>query len=123
MQFDVDHLTPEVIRDKWSEVNQFERGAVNPESNQHLMSVVMNNLEKKQEAKAAGAASAAPKKASSGLKSEGIFDMMSEYLKQGLGKALIPKVDAVFGFQITTKKGAKPSLVYEIDLKNGQGKC
>lgn len=106
-------------------MNQFERGAVNPESNQHLMSVVMNNLEKKQEARAAAgsASSAAPKKASSGLKSEAIFDMMAEYLRQGLGKALIPKVDAVFGFQITTKKGAKPSLIYEIDLKNGQGKC
>ena len=49
--------------------------------------------------------------------------MMSAYLDQGLGKDLIPKVDAVFGFQITTKKGAKPSLIYEIDLKSGQGHC
>ena len=49
--------------------------------------------------------------------------MMSDYLKQGLGKDLIPKVDSIFGFQITEKKGAKPSLIYEIDLKNGQGHC
>jgi len=78
----------------------------------------MTNLEKKEQQKAA-----APSSNSSGLKSESIFNMMSTYLDQGLGKALIPKVQAVFGFEITTKKGAKPSLVYEIDLKNGQGKC
>lgn len=35
---------------------------------------------------------------------------------------MIPKVAAVFGFEITAKKGAKPSLIYAIDLKNGQGK-
>jgi len=49
--------------------------------------------------------------------------MMSSYLDQGLGKDLIPKVASVFGFEITAKKGAKPSLIYTIDLKNGQGKC
>ena len=49
--------------------------------------------------------------------------MMSAYLAGGHGQALIPKVDSIFGFQITTKKGAKPSLIYEIDLKNGQGLC
>jgi hypothetical protein len=77
----------------------------------------MNNLEK---AKAqAPPKAAAP--ASTGLKSEGIFNMMSVYLQQGEGKALIPKVSAVFGFEITKKKGQKASLVYEIDLKNGQG--
>ena len=89
------------------------------------MATVMTNIEKKMQAKAV-AKSAAPTggaKKSSGLKSEGIFGMMSAYLNQGLGKDLIPKVDSVFGFQITTKKGAPPSLIYEIDLKNGQGHC
>lgn len=47
--------------------------------------------------------------------------MMATYLNQGLGKPLIPKVASVFGFEITAKKGAKPSLIYSIDLKNGQG--
>lgn len=47
--------------------------------------------------------------------------MMQVYLGRGEGKALIPKVQAVFGFEITKKKGAKPTLIYEIDLKNGQG--
>jgi putative sterol carrier protein len=47
--------------------------------------------------------------------------MMKEYLRRGEGKPLIPKVASVFGFEITKKKGAKPSLIYEIDLKTGQG--
>merc|ERR1739838_784284 len=46
---------------------------------------------------------------------------MANYLGQGHGKALIPKVSAVFGFEITKKKGQKPTLIYEIDLKSGQG--
>lgn len=45
--------------------------------------------------------------------------MMKTYLDQGLGKDLIPKVQAVFGFEI--KKDGKVQTVYEIDLKNGQG--
>lgn len=90
------------------------------------MAVVMNENEKRQEAKAAAAASGAQASGAasgSGLKSEKIFAMMSAYLAAGHGKALIPKVDAIFGFQITKTKGAKPSLIYEIDLKNGQGLC
>ena len=60
--------------------------------------------------------------AAGGMKADGIFGMMATYLNQGMGKPLIPKVDAVFGFEITMKKGQKPSAVYAIDLKNGQGK-
>ena len=90
------------------------------------MATVMTNLEAKQQAKsaaaAAGASAAAPS-GGSGLKSEKIFAMMAAYLAGGHGKALIPKVDSIFAFQITTKKGAKPSLIYEINLKNGQGLC
>ena len=47
--------------------------------------------------------------------------MMQVYLVRGEGKALPAKVNAVLGFEITKKKGAKPTLIYEIDLKNGQG--
>ena len=46
---------------------------------------------------------------------------MKVFLARGEGKHLIPKVKAVFGFQITKAKGQKPALIYEIDLKNGQG--
>lgn len=74
----------------------------------------MTNLEKEKEQ--AAAAPATPK---SGLVSEQIFDMMKVFLGRGEGKHLIPKVKSVFGFEITKAKGQKPSLIYEIDLKNG----
>jgi hypothetical protein len=44
----------------------------------------------------------------SGLVSEQIFDMMKVFLARGEGKHLIPKVKAVFGFEITAKKGSPP---------------
>ena len=128
VQFDIDTISIEQIRDKWADVNQYERGATNPTSNQDLMAIVMNNLEKKQQAKAAAAAAkpaagGAAAAGGSGLKSDSIFAMMTAYLEGGHGAPLIPKVSAVFGFNILKKKGAKPSLVYTIDMKNGQGKC
>jgi (3R)-3-hydroxyacyl-CoA dehydrogenase / 3a,7a,12a-trihydroxy-5b-cholest-24-enoyl-CoA hydratase / enoyl-CoA hydratase 2 len=46
-QFDVEKLSPEVIRDQWAAVNQFDKGATFPASNQEMMAVVMNNLEAK----------------------------------------------------------------------------
>ena len=84
-----------------------------------MMEIIMTNVEKEKEAAAkAPAASTVPK---SGLVSEKIFDLMKTFLARGEGKHLIPKVKAVFGFEILEKKGGKPTLIYEIDLKNGQG--
>ena len=57
----------------------------------------------------------------SGLTADVIFGMMATYLGQGLGKDLIGKVNAIYGFEITKTKGGKVEAVYEIDLKNGQG--
>lgn len=51
--------------------------------------------------------------------SEQIFDMMGVYLDRGEGKNLIQKVNSILSFEITKKKGEKPALVFEIDLKNG----
>ena len=45
--------------------------------------------------------------------------MMHTYLGMGLGKDVIPKVGAVFAFEITKTKGGKVEAVFEIDLKNG----
>jgi len=97
------------------------------------MAMIMTNLENKAKAKPAAPAKpvaaapakpatppvAAPVAAASTLKSEKIFGMMATYLNQGLGKELIPKVASVFGFEILETKGAKPSLVYSINLKDG----
>lgn len=47
--------------------------------------------------------------------------MMANFLDRGEGKALIPKVGAVFEFEIVRTKGGKPEVTYAIDLKNGQG--
>jgi 3-hydroxyacyl-CoA dehydrogenase/3a,7a,12a-trihydroxy-5b-cholest-24-enoyl-CoA hydratase len=116
VQYPVQGLTPETVSASWSKVNDFSAGATNPESNQELMEIIMTNLEKVKDQ-----ASAAPAVPKSGLVSEGIFDMMKEYLRRGEGKPLIPKVNSVFGFEITKAKGQKPTLIYEIDLKNGQG--
>lgn len=49
--------------------------------------------------------------------------MMATYLARGEGKALIPKVAAIFGFEIIRAKGGKIEGEYEIDLKNGSGAC
>lgn len=76
-------------------MNDFNKGATFPTSNQEMMAVVMTNLENK--AKQPKAASPAPAKkaeaapnkkaedpaaapASTGLKSENIFGMMATYL-------------------------------------------
>ena len=48
-----------------------------------MLAVIMNNIEEKGAKKAAAAKPAAP---SSGLKSEGIFGMMTSYLTAGHGK-------------------------------------
>ena len=53
------------------------------------------------------------------LKADDIFGMMYTYLAEGHGKAIIPKVAAIFAFEITKTKGGKVEAVFEIDLKNG----
>lgn len=55
------------------------------------------------------------------LKSEQIFGMMRTFLDRGQGKHLIQKCGAVYGFDITAKKGGPVVRNYTIDLKNGQG--
>lgn len=53
------------------------------------------------------------------LKAQDIFNMMASFLDQGEGKPLIPKVAAVFEFEIVRTKGGKVEATYTIDLKNG----
>ena len=57
----------------------------------------------------------------SSLKADQIFGMMRVFLERGEGKHLIPKVGAIFGFEITKKKGGKPEKTFEINLKEGSG--
>lgn len=124
VQFDVSTLSLEGIRDQWGAINQFDSGASIPTSAQDVMQRVLANMDNLKAAKAKGASAPAGGAApSSGLKSEKIFNMMAVFLGRGEGKEQVAKVQAVFAFQITPKKGAKPELIYEINLKDGQGHC
>jgi 3-hydroxyacyl-CoA dehydrogenase/3a,7a,12a-trihydroxy-5b-cholest-24-enoyl-CoA hydratase len=106
--FPLDNLTPETVQGRWNEVIDFSKDATFPESSQEMMEIVTSNL-------------TGGKTADNAITSDEIFGMMYTYLAQGHGKAIIPKVSAVFAFEITKTKGGKVEAVYEIDLKNGQG--
>ncbi|CDW79115.1 UNKNOWN [Stylonychia lemnae] len=128
-------LTVENVSKNWSKIVDFTNGTI-PTSNQDMMEKVMKNIEAaasqkgkeapKQEAPnpapvQQAPATTAPAASTGGLKPDEIFGMMKTFLDQGLGKPLIPKVAAVFAFEITKTKGGKVEAIYEIDLKNGQG--
>lgn len=53
------------------------------------------------------------------LKSEALFARMEPFLKSQ-GAELVKKVNAVFFFEVSKKKGEDPT-VWTIDLKNGTG--
>ena len=101
-------------------MNDFSK-ATNPNDANDMLGKIMSNLE----AKIAAAKAAAPapaQAASSGYQSEPLFSMMATYLSTGEGKPTVEKLQAIFQMEITPKKGAKPGLVYTIDMKNGAGK-
>ena len=70
----------------------------------------------------AAANTSSPVPSGPGLKSDQIFNLMNTFLTRGEGKDLVPKVQAVYLFEITPKKGAPIAKTYVIDLKNGGGK-
>jgi len=110
-------LTPENIKASWTKITDFT-DATHPSTNQDIMTYVMSNLEA---AKKGGMGS--NKTANEKLKADDIFNMMKVFLAKGEGKALIPKVGAIFGFEITKTKGGPVEGIWEIDLKNGEGAC
>lgn len=98
-----------------------------PEDGSSMQAIIMENMEKMKEeaekAKEAKAkAAAAPATPVGGdLKAIETFAMMGAFLDQGHGADIIKKVQAVFNFDVTLKKGAKPVATWELDLKNGKG--
>ena len=106
--FPLNQFNMENIKGQWEKITDFEKDACFPTSNQEMMEVISQNF---------GGA----KTAEGGLKADDIFGMMYTYLSQGLGKDVVPKVAAIFSFEITKTKGGKVEAIYEIDLKNGQG--
>ncbi len=122
--FDTKTLTPEAVGAAWEKIVDFSQNTTNPTSNEEMMARIMSGVTNSPTpTPAPKKVEAAPVTASSSgsLKSDEIFGMMASYLAKGEGKALIPKVAAIFGFEITKTKGGKIEAIYEIDLKNGQG--
>jgi NAD(P)-dependent dehydrogenase (short-subunit alcohol dehydrogenase family)/putative sterol carrier protein len=106
--FALKDFTVENVAKNWETITDFEKDATFPTSNLEFMEVISQNFGS---GKASGTA----------ISADEIFGMMHTYLAQGLGKELIPKVAAIYAFEITKTKGGKVEAVYEIDLKNGQG--
>ena len=72
--------------------------------------------------KSASTGSAAKSSAADGgLKTDKVFELMNAYLASGEGKHIVDKLQAVYGFEITKKKGEAPVRIWTIDLKNGNG--
>jgi len=44
---------------------------------------------------------------------------MKKYFDNGEGKASVAKVQAVYNFEISLKKGDPPAKTWVIDMKNG----
>ena len=111
--FDLTKFTPEAVSASWDKITNWD-GATNPESLNDTLSVLMDNIERNQKA-------AAGKTDGEDLKATEIFAMMAEFLAQGHGEEIVPKVGAVFQFDIILKKGGPVVGSWEIDLKNGKG--
>ena len=120
-------FTPECVKAKISVISDFERKNDYPTHASDTMPKFFENFER---IKAKGPAPApvvvkavqqAPVQPKSDLKSENIFELMRVFLARGEGKTLIPKVSAVYVFEILKAKGQPVSKSWVIDLKNGQG--
>lgn len=126
-------FTPEDVKEKFNLITDFGRKNDFPTHASDTMPKFFENLERiKAKGNATTAApvqqpvvvakTPAPAPVSVlGLKSENIFEMMRVYLARGEGKALIPKVAAVYVFEISKSKGQPAAKTWVIDLKNGQG--
>ena len=55
------------------------------------------------------------------LESTKYMDMAMVYMERGEGAEVCKTVDGVFGFDVVKKKGGKPVVTWEIDLKNSPG--
>lgn len=54
------------------------------------------------------------------LQSETLFETMAPFLKTPEGAAVVKKIQAVYHFELSAKKGDPPAF-FTVDLKNGNG--
>lgn len=123
-------FTAEEVNDKFNEITDFSRNSEYPTASSDIFPKVTENLERMKN----GPVNKTPATSSvensknfaqidtrTDLRSEQIFSMMREYLARGEGKGLIPKIDAVFNFDIQKEKGGPVIKTWIIDLKNANG--
>jgi len=116
--FSLEETTVANVVKHWGQITDFSRSD-HPTDSQEIMNYIRENVEREQSKplKANKTDAADPT-----LRSTEIFAMMKQYLADGHGAALIPKVNAKFGFAILKKKGdKKPAGTWLINLKDGQG--
>mgnify|MGYP000916103158 CR=1 FL=1 len=123
-------FTPETVRDEWERVGDFTKNDA-PTGMNDTFPKIMGNAEKlkamkaqETQAKPAQTTTATTTTAPAGgntLKTDNTFQLMNAYLATGAGKDVIAKLQSVFGFEITPKKGEPPARIWTIDLKNGNG--
>ncbi len=112
----LDSYTPETLKEQFDSITNFEKGTVSyPTDSTSAMQNALAAEEK--------ISLKANKTSGKGLKSDEIFILIKNYLASGDGKELTKKVDAVFLFDITEKKGGPVVKTWNIDLKTGNGSC
>jgi 3-hydroxyacyl-CoA dehydrogenase/3a,7a,12a-trihydroxy-5b-cholest-24-enoyl-CoA hydratase len=110
-------FTPEEVKEKWATVVDFGRVNDYPNGPVDTYSRISANLERIEENKAKLAKPVA--QPAGGLKADQIFTLMRVYLDRGEGKALVPKVQSIYAFEITKAKGGPVLKSWTIDLKQG----
>jgi len=117
--FSLKDTTVENIAKNWDQITDFSKSEY-PEDTAEIMVHIKDNIEfviQRNKLRANKTDAADPS-----LRSTEIFAMMEQYLSDGHGASLIPKVNAKFGFAILKKKGdKKPAGTWLINLKDGQG--
>ena len=98
------------IKEKIGKINCFGGKNTYYDNDETSLSIVAENFEKFKTNKTSGS-----------LKSDEIFGLIGQYLGAGLGKDTVSKIDAVFQFDITEKKGGPVVKSWTIDLKTGSG--
>ena len=127
-------FTPEDVRNQWEKIVDFRKNEF-PLSSADTLPKILENAERSKnriaESKArpkSGSQNESPASLTSettsqstGFKTDKTFELMNAFLKSGEGKDVVNKVSAVFGFEVTPKKGEPPGRIWTIDLKNGNG--
>lgn len=124
-------FTAEDVRDNWEKIVDFSTNEF-PIASTDTLPKILENAERNKAKRAAATAQSKPQALteksapstsgqSGGFKTDKTFELMNAFLVSGEGKDVVNKLQAVFAFEITPKKGEPPARIWTIDLKNGNG--